>query len=361
MKTRLIRNEDLARLTATVDMDELMDQMIERLAKACREFDPARIKVRVRDGFHYLQPYVGLVEWMPVMRVGDTITIKTVGYHPGNPSHSNVPTILSTVGVWDTATGHLAGLSDGVFLTALRTGAASAVVSRLLANPDSRVLGLIGAGAQAVTQLHALSRCFPLERVLIHDADPAAIATFAARVAAFVPDDLEIREAPVDLLVQSSDIVCTATSVGVGAGPVFADLKTKPWLHINAVGADLPGKIELPLELLERALVCPDFSEQAAREGECQQLSADQVGPDMVDLVQNFPRYEGWRDLLTVFDSTGYALEDQVAMEMLFEYCDRYGLGDEIELEAAGGDPLNPYDFATADESLVVGVKPRKA
>lgn len=361
MKTRLIRNEDLVRLTAAVDKNELMDRMIERLDVACREFDGDRTEVRARDGFHYTEPFVGLVEWMPIMRVGDTVTIKTVGYHPANPDHSQVPTILSTIGLWDTATGHMIGLADGVFLTALRTGAASAVASRELARPDSRTIGLIGTGAQAVTQLHALLRCFPLERVLLFDTNPASVSSFESRVASFVPAGMEIREAPVDLLVQSSDIICTATSVGVGTGPVFSDMETKPWLHINAVGADLPGKTELPLGLLQRAVVCPDYQEQATQEGECQQLQPEQIGPDLVQLLQSSGEHEAWRERLTVFDSTGYALEDEAAMKLLLEYCDLLGLGVELELEANSGDPLNPYDFSASEVEVSPDVTLRKA
>lgn len=361
MKTRLIRSEDLALLLHSVDLDELMDSMIAELSAACANFDAQQVEVRVRDGFHYQQPHVGLVEWMPVMRVGGNVTIKTVGYHPENPVRHQVPTVLSTVGVWDTATGHMLGLADGVFLTALRTGAASAVASRVLASPDSRVLGLIGAGAQSITQLHALSRCFPLERVLVFDTDPQAMASFASRVARICPAGVDIRPAPVDLLVQSSDIICTATSIGIGEGPLFEERETHPWLHINAVGADLPGKTELPLSLLEKSLVCPDFAAQAAVEGECQQLQPEQVGPDLVALLQAPEQWAAWQQRRTVFDSTGFALEDEAAMKLLLAYCDRYDLGVQLELEANSGDPLNPYDIRSVLTEGQSGGARRKA
>ncbi len=360
MKTRLVRSEDLAQLLRRMSPDELMRQMIDRLERACRDFDESTTHVRVRDGFHYFEPQVGLVEWMPVMRTGQAVTIKTVGYHPANPAAQSVPSVISTVGTWDTQTGHLLGLADGVFLTALRTGAASAVASRRLARPGSRHLGLIGAGAQAVTQLHALLCCFPIQRVLIHDVDPGALDSFRNRVASFAPDSLDIRPAPVEILVQSSDILCTATSVDVGAGPLFQDMPTRDWLHINAVGADFAGKVELPLALLERAFVCPDFGEQTAIEGECQQLEPEQVGPDLVHLLQA-PEDPALRDRLTVFDSTGYALEDEVAMNLLLELCDHYGLGTELELEATGGDPLNPYDLGGCSLAGVADARTRKA
>lgn len=345
MKTRIVRSQDIAKLVSRVGLDELMDRMIQRLDEACTEFDAARIDVRPRDGFNYTVPHTGLVEWMPVFKRGRYVTIKIVGYHPANPRRHALPTILSTIGCYDAETGHIIGLVDGTFLTALRTAAASAVASRVLARRDAEVFGIIGAGAQAITQLHAMLRSFPVKRVLISDTDTQAVASFAARAAAISPEHLEVREAPLDLLVQSSDILCTATSIPAGAGPLFQDIDHKPWLHVNAVGADFPGKTELPVTLLKRALVCPDFCEQAAREGECQQLEPSEVGPDLVGLCQNVRQYAAHRDSLTVFDSTGYALEDQVAMEMLLEYGERFELGFDVQLESVGGDPLDPYDF----------------
>ena len=101
---------------------------------------------------------------MPIYKKGAEVVIKVVGYHPKNPKNFNLPTILSSISSYDTKTGHLMGIADGVLLTALRTGAASAVASELLAKPESTTLGLIGCGAQSITQLHALSRYSNLKR-----------------------------------------------------------------------------------------------------------------------------------------------------------------------------------------------------
>ena len=73
---------------------------------------------------------------------------------------------------------------DGVLATAIRTGAASAVASKLMANPTSSTLGLIGCGTQAVTQLHAISLCFKIDRVLFYDIDPNASSSFEKRCSA---------------------------------------------------------------------------------------------------------------------------------------------------------------------------------
>lgn len=358
METRIILAEDIARLISSVGIDTLMDEMTTRLKTALQEYDDSQHELPIRDGFNYTDPHLGLVEWMPIMRKAHTATIKIVGYHPNNPTHSNLPSVLSTVGIYDTSNGHLLGLADATFLTALRTGAASAVASEALARADSKVVGLIGVGAQAVTQLHALSRLFPIERVLINDIDPVATQSFVSRVETLLPRQVEIRSLPVDELVPACDILCTCTSVEVGEGPLFGDLEVRPWLHVNAIGADFPGKTELPLSLLQRSLVVPDFTGQAIREGECQQLRKEDIGPDLAHVSQHGDHFETGRQRLTVFDSTGYALEDHVAIEMLIEYCDELHLGLNVQLETATGDPRNPYDLgASSGDARMLRIK----
>lgn len=345
MKTRILARHHVGRIVAEVGLDTLMDEMIDKMTAAIEQYDETRTLVRPRDGFHYTEPDVGLLEWMPVMHTAERTTIKVVGYHPSNPTRRNLPTILSTVSVYDTATGHLAGLADGTFLTALRTGAASAVASRILARPDSRVLGLVGCGAQSITQLHAMLRSFPIEQVLIHDASAANLASLPGRAAAVLPPTVDLSVAPLDLLVQTVDIMCTSTSIGIGKGPVFDDLPTRSWLHVNAVGSDFPGKVELPRSFLSRSLVCPDHREQAMREGECQQLAPEEIGPSLIELVAAADVYRDARNRTTVFDSTGWALEDRVGIQLLIDHADRLGLGLLVELENIGVDPLDPYRF----------------
>lgn len=343
LRTMIVARDDIATIVDAVGLDTLMDEMIERYAEAINTFDDTRTHVRTRDGFHYSEPDMGLVEWMPVLQTGEATTIKVVGYHPTNPTARQLPTILSTISVYDTASGHLSGLADGTFLTALRTGAASAVASRVLAHPTSTVLGLVGCGAQSITQLHALLRAFPIEQVLITDASQRNIDTFEERVAEILPNNVEIKPTPIDLLMQTADIVCTSTSLGIGKGPLFEDLPTKPWLHINAVGSDFPGKVELPTALLRRSLVCPDVREQAVKEGECQVLAAEEIGPSLAHVVAHPTAYESWQENLTVFDSTGWALGDQVAMQLLLRHAAALGVGTEMALEDIGDDPLDPY------------------
>ncbi|MCG8443796.1 MAG: hypothetical protein MI723_18495 [Caulobacterales bacterium] len=346
MHTTIVRAEDIAALIAQVSLDVLMDDMTARLRDCFTRLDDANIAAPPRSGFSYRTPHFGLIEWMPAIRYDRHATVKMVGYHPRNVAAGRGPTILSTISLYETASGHLAGLADATFLTALRTAAASRVASESLARPGAATLGLIGLGAQAVAHAHALCRAFPITRLLINDIEPAATASFAARIAPVVSPEIAIRPAPPELLVQSADILCTCTSVAPGSGPVFTNTDTRPWLHANAVGSDFPGKTELPRSLVERSFVVPDFQAQAVEEGECQHLPPESIGPELAALMRDEAIGDAQREKRTVFDSTGHAVEDLAAMEMVLDYCSELGLGVGVELEAAGGDPLNPYDVA---------------
>lgn len=343
MDTLILTADDVQHAIRHVGLDAFMDQLIDRLTTAFEDYDPETTEIPIRQGFAYTRPTTGLVEWMPCMERGDAVTLKMVGYHPANGKHHALPTILSTVSSYDTGTGHLQCLMDGTLLTALRTGAASAVASRVMAPPEAHVIGLIGAGAQAVTQLHALMQLFPVQRVVIHDTDPAAEASFSHRIAAFAPD-LPIETAPPNAVARTADILCTATSVDLGAGPIFADTDLKPHLHINAVGSDFPGKTEVPLAVLRRSFICPDSRVQAVREGECQQVDDDAVGPELHHLMRD-PALQK-QDRITVFDSTGWALEDHVAMELIAGHADALDLGTRMPIEMVPEDARSPYQFA---------------
>ena len=351
MNTTILSVEDVRTVIRHVGLDALMDETIDGIVDACREFDHNKFEVPIRQGFDYTVPETGLLEWMPAMRIGGHATLKVVGYHPTNPGKRELPTILSVAMTFDTESGHLICLLDGTFPTAIRTGAASAVASRVLASKESKILGLIGAGAQAVAQLHAISRVFELDEVLVFDTNTETSKTFARRTAFMNETGVAIKACAKEELVSRSDIICTSTSVAVGEGPVFDDSGLNSWVHINAVGSDFPGKTEVPLSVLRRSLVCPDFSGQAVKEGECQQLSGSEIGPDLVAIVNDVKTYSRFRNKPTVFDSTGWALEDHVVVDILIRRARELGCGSEISVESISVDPMNPYEFTLGESS----------
>ena len=343
-KTLILTSNDVNAIVHADGLDQIMDKLISKTSTEIKKYNPSHTDVPIRSGFNYEGEHHGLIEMMPVHKKNDEVVIKVVGYHPKNPAAFALPTILSSISSYDTKTGHLKGLVDGVLLTALRTGAASAIATKLLAKPDSKVLGLIGCGAQSITQLHAISRLFDIEKVLLYDIDTTTQHSFRERTA-MLNLNVELVFSTIEEIIRTSDIVCTETSIDVGKGPLFENIDPLPHLHINAVGSDFPGKIELPLAHLKKSFVCPDFLEQAKIEGECQQLDDAAIGPDFAELVQNATNYAYAKTKLTVFDSTGWALEDQIVMDLFLELAQEYGIGQMVALENISEDAKNPYNF----------------
>lgn len=350
-KTLVLSSSDIQEILQHFGIDWIMMTLVERLTIAINNYNPQKLSIPIRNGFNYEKPERGLIEWMPLYNQDDQggkVTMKVVGYHPSNPSKFNLPTIVSTISEYDTNSGHLCAVIDGVLATAIRTGAASAIASKLLAKPTSSILGLIGCGTQSVTQLHAISLCFKIERVLFYDIDPNASSSFEKRCSA-LNLDIDFVSTTIEEIVENSDILCTATSIDIGIGPLFSNIETKPHLHINAVGSDFPGKIEIPFELLQKCFVCPDFIEQAIVEGECQQLEQKDIGARLVEVVQNPHKYAYLQNERSVFDSTGWALEDKVVMDLFLDCASELGLGQELEIEHRPSDTKNPYDFLKAE------------
>ncbi len=281
---------------------------------------------------------------MPTHEVGGPVVIKMVGYHPTNPLQRNIPSVIATTSMWDSETGHLVAIADATLLTALRTGAASGLATDLLAKDGPITLGIVGLGAQAVTQAHAVSRVREIERIVGIDSSAEVAASFARRVG-FLGVPVEILEPGRGSTTAGEvDVLCTCTSAEIGEEPVIEMVDVRPWLHVNAVGADFPGKIELPPELTTAAaLVVPDTLEQCVVEGECQTLELESIGPELWEIVGRPADFRRFRHEITVFDSTGWAVEDDVALRLAVSLAEEAGLGTSVELERLPDDPHDPY------------------
>lgn len=343
MQTRILCQRDIKRILAVVGRDVVMDRLISELQREFArlgrgETDPPP----PRTGFARRGDVPGVIEFMPHRAAGVGVTMKTVSYSPQNPERFHLPTIVGTVSRLDDDSGSLVALADAGTITAMRTGAVAGIATRLLAQPGSTTLALIGAGAQSVTQAHALSRVLPLERILVSDIRPAHAESFGFRVA-FLGLAVEVTDAAT--ATATADVLSTVTSVPVGGGPVVPATPRSAHLHVNAIGADEPGKTELPRALLDDAFICVDHPGQARTEGEFQQLPDRELGPSLADLCAAPEMAAPHRRGVSVFDSTGSAFADHIALDVLLGFADELGLGRKMTIESAPEDVLDPYSL----------------
>src|SRR5262249_18619978 len=149
-------------------------------------------------------------------------------------------------------------------LTDARTGAAGAVAAKYLARRESAVLGLVGCGRQAATQWKALREIFAFREVRVSGKDKKEAEDFCARQADAAAHTTFVPCASVEDACRADIVVTTTPS----RAPVVKKEWIKPGTHVNAIGADAPGKQELEGALLKAARVVVDLAEQAFHSGE---------------------------------------------------------------------------------------------
>jgi alanine dehydrogenase len=252
---------------------------------------------------------------------------------PENPERRGLPTIQGVVVLGEAETGVPLAILDSAEVTALRTGAATAVAARRLARPDSRVATIVGCGVQGRIQLRALRAVLPLARVFAVDVDPARARGLAhearaeAGLMADATDDLAAA-------VSASDVCVTCTSA---RRPVLRRAWVRPGTFVAAVGADAPDKQELEPALLAAGRLVVDVLEQCAAIGELAHALREGVltRADAAELGQVVAGLRPGRecpDEIVVFDSTGTAIQDVAAAALAYERAVAAGRGLVVDL-----------------------------
>jgi alanine dehydrogenase len=261
---------------------------------------------------------------------------KTNANFPNNPSRFGRPTIQGTVVLSDAEHGEPLAIMDSGSVTALRTGAATAVAAKYLARPDSRVATVVGCGTQGEIQLAAIASVLPLARVWVVDIDAGRAKELAARTDCKGGLRVEARD-DLRAALRDSDVVVTCTPSRQAF--VMQD-DVRPGAFIAAVGADNQGKQEIDPALVAASTLVVDVLEQCAEIGELQhvlaagRLSREQVHAELADVIVRRRPGRTRADEITVFDSSGTALQDVAAAIAVYEKAIATGRGVEVKLDA---------------------------
>lgn len=319
-KTIVLTQADVRSL---VDMPAAVAAVEEAFAAHARNETQMPVKVYLD-----LPEHDGDFRAMPAS-YGNSAGVKWVNAHPRNPQRHGLPAVLGMYILSDPATAVPLAVMDATLLTAVRTGAAGAVAAKHLARPDARRVGFIGSGVQARTLWAALQVVFDKLEVVAADASADAAAAFAAECGGRVG---EVAEAA------ACDIVCTATPV---REPIVAREWIRPGTHINAMGADAHGKQELATQILLDAKVVIDDWEQACGSGEVNvplergDLTREQIHAALGDVVAGTAVGRVADDEITVFDSTGLAVQDVALARVIYDLARERGVGLEVDFVGA--------------------------
>jgi ornithine cyclodeaminase/alanine dehydrogenase-like protein (mu-crystallin family) len=305
---------DATAIRDAVAMPDLLDAVEAAFRDVAegRDRSPLRTQVELPDG-------KGTLLLMPGLRQGgDGASVKLVTVVPDNPARG-LPTVQALV-VWlDAANGRPLAMLDGETVTAMRTGAASGVATRLLARTDAETAAVLGAGGQAEWQVRAVLAARPIRRVLVYARTREAREDFAERMRDATGVDVE-PAASAEEAVRDADVVCCATTA---SEPVFDAAWLRPGAHVNGIGAFRRGMVELPSDLFARAALVAVDARQAALAEAGDLLAAIEAGAlregELVEVGAVPAHYANDRDpeAITVFKSVGLAIQDVAAAELI--------------------------------------------
>lgn len=275
---------------------------------------------------------------MPAYLAGSrAFGVKTLTITPANAQRDGVPIINALMTLFDTETGEPLCALDGGYLTALRTGAASGVATRLMAQRHAEVLALFGAGAQAYCQVWAVCEARVIKRVWIFAPTRAHAESLADRLreaGAPIPDDIRIAATSGEA-VSEATIICAATN---SPTPVFDDADLLPGVHINGIGSYLPTSREVPSATIVRARIVVDQRAAAWSEAgdliiprDAGQLAESRVVGELGDVVLNRTAGRTSNAEITLFKSVGIAAQDVATAQAAYERAVLLGIGTRVE------------------------------
>ena len=316
---------------ALLDVDALIDALASAMAdlSAGRASVPDRVAALVPEHEGFLAAMPGFV---PSAKV---LMSKLVSLFPHNAG-TGLPTHQAVIVAFDPDTGQPVALLDGTAITAIRTGACSALSARLLARPDADVLAILGTGVQARSHARAMCRVMPIRQIRVAGRDHAKAAALAAELSDTLQTDAQAVETYREAL-QGAGIACATTHA---AEPVIRRSWLTAGVHVTSVGY---GGREIDDATVADALVCVESRRSALapfpsgsndllmpiRDGV---ITADHVHAELGELVADTKPGRNSPDQITLYKSVGVAVQDAAAAALVLAAAHKQGIGEEIAL-----------------------------
>jgi len=305
---------------------------IKCVEEAFREYGLKRAQMPAKI-YLYLNKFSGDFRAMPAyIEKLNRCTLKWVNAHPLNKKFG-LPSVMAIVILNDPRSGFPLSIMDGTYLTSLRTGASGAVAAKHLAKSDSKVVSMVGCGIQAKEQLRALNEVFKIKEVKVWGHQRPFIKSFMKdmkKLKVHLTESKSIR----DCVKEGDSIVTTTPS----RKPIVKLEWIKEGAHINAIGADAKGKQELDPRILKRSKVVVDDWAQASHSGEInvplrkKLLSQNNINANLGEIVCGKKRGRVNDREITVFDSTGLAIQDTAVADLIYKTARKKKIGRWIQM-----------------------------
>lgn len=313
MPVRFLSRADVQRLLEIEPMLEAVDGALRAIADG-RSDVPPRVAARTDDGLLGAMP--GYVR--DVALGAKLVSVFPKNLATGKPSHQGL------IALFDPRDGTPICLMDGLHVTALRTAAATAVAARALARSGSRILAILGSGAQARAHLEVMTAALEFTEVRLAARDPdkaKAIADGRDRPASVAGS---FREA-----VEGADVVCCCTDAHE---PILA----RRWLFTGAHVSSVGSGSELDTATIDSCRLFAEWRGAATEPPTAGAVELQGVDPESVTLVGDVLAGVApgriSEDEVTVYKSTGHAAEDMAVAATIFERARREDVGVSLEL-----------------------------
>jgi alanine dehydrogenase len=312
-----------------------LDRLVEAVGSALAELSSGRASMPPRITAEVAEP-AGLLAAMPAhLPSTGALTVKLVSVFPGN---LELPTHQAVICCFDAATGQPVALMDGAYITAARTAAGSALATRLLARPDSRVVAILGSGVQARAHARALDRLPNVEEVRLAGRDPAKVEALAAELGPVLRAPI-VAVAGCQDAVRAADVVCATTHA---ADPVLSRHWLRPGTHVNSVGYNTAGSGEVDSATIRDAVLAVESRAAALARppaGAVELWRAVEAGalePDRVieigELVAGRATGRTTPADITVYKSVGVAVQDAAAAALVLQAAREQAIGALVDL-----------------------------
>ncbi len=266
----------------------------------------------------------------------DVSAVKIVSVHPDNGKKYGLPTVIATILLNDPKNGLPLAIMNGGLITAMRTGAAGGIAAKYLAIKNPKAVSFIGAGLQARTQFLALLSVFPnIEEVKVWDIKPEAADIFVTEMINRTSKLKAISSDTPKTTLEGANIVVTTTP---SIKPVILNDWVSNGTHFNCIGADAPGKEELDPAILRRSKIVVDDWVQASHSGEINVpvsngvMFRENIWAELGEVVAGIKSGRTSANEITVFDSTGLAIQDATTAELVYRKALEKKIGTYINL-----------------------------
>lgn len=309
-----------------------MPEVLRAAEKAFQLYGQNLIQMPAKIYLH-LDQFAGDFRAMPAyLAKMDACGIKWVSVYPGN-KEVGLPAVMALIILSDVRTGYPLSIMDGTQITNMRTGAAGGIAAKYLARKDAAIVGMVGCGAQARTQVLALNELFRIKQVFVWGKRREEAEKFLRDLRPLGLNMRIVKDIPD--CTRPADIVVTTTPT---RQPLVKSAWIKEGTHINAIGADAPGKEELEPTLLKRAKIIVDDWGQARHSGEINValakglISKKDIYSALGEVVCGRKPGRANPKEITIFDSTGLAIQDVAMADLVYKKAIQRKIGRYITM-----------------------------